>query len=347
MKLFSSLALKYDGTTLLVLDQRKLPREESWLKCHTPEEMSCYIKQLSVRGAPLIGIAAATALALYAEGGASDDNITRAARQLKSARPTAVNLAYAIDKLMEDFPLCTKEGITRRADEIIAEEYAMSCNMSGHGAALIASNETILTHCNTGGLVTNGPGTALGAVIEAHRQGKKVQVYVDETRPLLQGGRLTTWELEKEGIPYTLICDNMAASLMAKGVITRVMVGADRIAINGDFANKIGTYSVAVNAHYHNVPFHIVAPVSTIDFQCANGQEIPIEERAAGEVRGASGCFGTIEWSPENAPVYNPSFDVTPACLVTSHVLDSGVYTQKEVKEHSLKTLCQRQQAEV
>lgn len=174
---------------------------------------------------------------------------------------------------------------------------------------------------------------------EAHKQNKNIHIYVDETRPLLQGGRLTTYELEREGIPYTLICDNMAATLMRDGKIQRVLVGADRIATNGDFANKIGTYSVAILAKFHNIPFHTVAPVSTIDFECSSGMQIPIEMRKSEEVQGASGHFGSVRWAPKNSKTYNPAFDVTPVDLVHSIILDTGVYDQKSIKEGAIKSL--------
>ncbi|OFZ80758.1 MAG: S-methyl-5-thioribose-1-phosphate isomerase [Bdellovibrionales bacterium RIFOXYD1_FULL_55_31] len=194
--------------------------------------------------------------------------------------------------------------------------------MAEHGSALIQDGDSILTHCNTGGLATAGIGTALGVIRRAHEQGKRLHVYVDETRPLFQGARLTAWELQKLGIPYTLICDNMAASLMGQGKVSRIFVGADRIARNGDAANKIGTYSLAVQAAYHRIPFYVVAPRTTLDEKCATGKDIPIEERAPDEVRGGH--------SPKFAPVYNPAFDVTPRTLITELILDSGL--MKNVK---------------
>jgi methylthioribose-1-phosphate isomerase len=227
------------------------------------------------------------------------------------------------------------------AYRILEAEVAMNQSMAARGAALVQHGESILTHCNTGSLATPGVGTALGVIREAHRQGKNIHVFVDETRPLLQGGRLTAYELKREGIPYTLICDNMAASLMRAGKISRVFVGADRIALNGDFANKIGTYSVAVLARHHNVPFHAVAPVSTVDIDCVDGSHIEIEQRSAPEVRGVSGSFGLIRWAPADSPVHNPAFDVTPSNLVTSIVLDTGVYSAKELNAGVLGTLKQ------
>jgi methylthioribose-1-phosphate isomerase len=194
----------------------------------------------------------------------------------------------------------------------------------------------VLTHCNTGGLATAGVGTALGVVRRAWEDGKRLHVYVDETRPLLQGARLTAWELRRLGIPYTLQTDGMAAVLLRAGKVQRVLVGADRVARNGDFANKVGTYGLAVLCHHHGVPFHPVAPWSTVDLSVADGGQIPIEDRAPEEVRGASGAFGTVSWAPEDAPVFNPSFDVTPASLVTSLVLDRGVFSREALAAGAL-----------
>jgi len=249
-----------------------------------------------------------------------------------------VNLMYAMDMMIKDSDL-SPESLKKKAYLMMKEEVDMYLAMARHGAQLVNVGDGILTHCNTGALATPGIGTALGVIREAHAQGKKIHVYVDETRPLLQGARLTAYELKKFGIPYTVICDNMAAVLMAQGKIQRVFLGADRIAINGDFANKIGTYTVAITAKYHNVPFHPVAPLSTVDFKCENGKSIPIEERAPKEVLGASGSFGTVRWAPENSPVYNPAFDVTPVELVESLILDTGVYTRAELQNGVLKRL--------
>jgi len=236
--------------------------------------------------------------------------------------------------------------VCAKALELFDKEVKMNDAMAKFGASLVRDGEGILTHCNTGSLATPGKGTALGVIREAFAQGKKIHVYVDETRPLLQGGRLTAYELERAGIPYTLICDNMAATLMRQGKIQRIFVGSDRIALNGDFANKIGTYSVAVLAHYHHIPFHTVAPTSTVDFNCTDGSNIPIEERKKEEVLGASGSFGSVLWAPKNAQTYNPAFDVTPVDLVESIILDTGIYTQKELKNGVLRSLHQQQQTQ-
>ena len=220
------------------------------------------------------------------------------------------------------------------AQAIFAEDVRLCEGMATHGAALIQDGEHLLTHCNTGGLATAGIGTALGVIRRAHEQGKRLHVYADETRPLLQGGRLTAWELQRLGIPATLITDSMAALLLRDGKVQRVLVGSDRVAANGDFANKVGTYGLAVQAHFHGVPFHPVAPFSTVDLACPNGAAIPIELRNAAEVRG----FGPLRWAPETMPAWNPSFDVTPVDLVTSLVLDRGVYTAAQLKAGALRS---------
>jgi methylthioribose-1-phosphate isomerase len=207
---------------------------------------------------------------------------------------------------------------------------------------LIHDGEGIMTHCNTGGLSTVGIGTALGGIIRAFEQGKAIHVYVDETRPLLQGARLTCWELDRLKIPHTLICDSMSALLIRRQKVQRVMVGADRIAMNGDFASKVGTYGLAVLANHHHLPFHVAAPFSTVDFSCNTGDNIPIEERNADEVRGAKGFFGDVRWSPYGTHVFNPSFDVTPVGLVTNLVLDSGIYSNMELCQNVLHGLCER-----
>ncbi|MBI2810165.1 MAG: S-methyl-5-thioribose-1-phosphate isomerase [Candidatus Melainabacteria bacterium] len=328
----NSLSMHYDQGALSVLDQQKLPLEEVWIDVQTPEQMCEIIVSLKVRGAPLIGIAAICSLAQMAERGESREAIETAAHLLRKSRPTAVNLSIYIDRVLAVMaPASDYRGaVLNEVEKIFNEDTALCKAMGEAGAQLIEEGENILTYCNTGSLATAGIGTALGVIKEAHAQGKKIHVYACETRPLLQGGRLTAWELEQNGIPYTLICDNMAAFLMQQGKIDRVLVGADRIAANGDFANKIGTYSVAVLAHCHGVPFHVVAPYTTIDPRCPDGQHIKIEERSPDEVRGASGSFGKVRWSPANAPVYNPAFDVTPAPLVTSYILDTGSLSLEE-----------------
>ncbi len=319
---FEALSLRVRDEKLEVLDQRLLPSQEVWLECHTPDDMVTCIRQLSIRGAPMIGVGAALALTQYAERGATPKEFVQAAEKLRLSRPTAVNLMHAIDRMLDS------KNYSEESTKLIREERKSCQEMACLGASLIQEGEGILTHCNTGGLATPGIGTAIGVIRKAFEGGKNIHVYVDETRPLLQGGRLTAWELERLKIPYTLICDNMAASLMREGKIHRVFVGADRIAANGDFANKIGTYSVAVLARYHKIPFYPVAPVSTLDLRCEKGGDIPIEQRPAEEVRG----YAKWQWSPSEASVYNPSFDVTPSELIEALILDTGIFTREELK---------------
>ncbi len=328
-------SIKYEKGKLSILDQQLLPGKEEWVSVQSPEHMVEIIRALKVRGAPLIGVSAALALAQIAEEGASLADIEEKAKLLALARPTAVNLAACIDRVMNAARASKdpQQAIIQEAEAIFLEDVAMCLQMGKVGADLVGEGEAILTYCNTGALATAGIGTAFSVLKTAHEQGKKIHVYACETRPLLQGGRLTAWELEKNGIPYTLICDNMAASLMKSGKISRVFLGADRIAHNGDFANKIGTYSVAVLAKFHNVPFHVVAPYTTIDHACPNGDAIHIEQRSAEEVRGAHGSFGDVTWTPKNAPVYNPAFDVTPHDLVTSYITEQGNLSAEEIAQ--------------
>ncbi len=328
MNPFESLGLRYDGRALWVLDQTRLPDEELWLDGSEPVAMIALIQRLAVRGAPLIGVAAAACMGTFADRGASASEYSAACAALRAARPTAVNLMWAMDRMR------AATEPSAEAHAIFAEDVRLCEGMAEHGAALIQDGEGLLTHCNTGGLATAGIGTALGVIRRAHEQGKRLHVYADETRPLLQGGRLTAWELQRLGIPATLITDSMAALLLRDGKVQRVLVGSDRVAANGDFANKVGTYGLAVQAHFHGVPFHPVAPFSTVDLACPNGAAIPIELRDAAEVRG----YGPLRWAPEGMPAWNPSFDVTPVDLVTSLVLDRGVYTAAELKAGALRS---------
>lgn len=329
-------AIRYDQGELQVLNQQKLPHELEWIQVETPEQMVEIITSLKVRGAPMIGIAAVLSLSQLAQRGASRETLEQAAELLKHSRPTAVNLATYIERILTEMnkQIDFRLAVIQTASAIYEEDINLCQQIGTAGADLIEEGEHILTICNTGSLATAGIGTALGVIKTAQAQGKKVHVYACETRPLLQGGRLTAWELEQNAIPYTLICDSMAAMLMRQGKIDRVLVGADRIAINGDFANKIGTYSLAVLAQYHKIPFHVVAPYTTIDPNCPNGDAIKIEQRAADEVRGAAGSFGKVIWSPINAPVYNPAFDVTPAQLITSYILDTGNWSLSSFQSH-------------
>ena len=317
MKTLFSLGLKYEKGAVWVLDQTRLPHEENWIECGSPDHMVDLIRTLAVRGAPLIGVAAALAIGDYARKGAHIDQILVAAGKLRASRPTAVNLMAAMDRLVfnRSPETLTREGLMLESRKIFEEDVALAEILAEKGAALIADGDGILTHCNTGGLVTAGVGTALGSIRRAFEQGKKIHVYVDETRPLLQGARLTTWELKKLGIPFTLICDNMAGFLMSQGKVQKVFVGADRIACNGDFANKIGTYGAAVLAHHHHIPFYVVAPHTTFDENCPTGKDIPVEQRNPDEVRAGE--------SPSDCPVWNPAFDVTPRSLITGIVFDN------------------------
>lgn len=327
-------------TQLWVLDQTLLPHEEKWLEIKTIEDCIKAIKALQVRGAPLIGVVASLSLAQSALQGRSLEQLKLETQALKEARPTAVNLMVCMDRIQKVLESDgTKEKLLQLAVEIFNEDVQLCEKIAQNGVQLIGQNESILTHCNTGGLATAGVGTALGIIRKAHEQGKNIHVYVDETRPLLQGGRLTTWELKKLGIPYTLITDTMAASLMAQKKVHKIFVGCDRIAMNGDFANKIGTYSLAVLAHHHQIPFYVAGPYTTMDRECLSGDQIPIEQRPAKEVLGVEGAFGKVQWAPEGSSVYNPSFDVTPAPFVSQWVLDFGVFKQDDFKQGRVK-LC-------
>lgn len=333
-----SISLRWEDNQLYILDQQFLPAKEKWVLVESPDHMVDIIKALKVRGAPLIGVAAALSLAQWSLKGVSLSDFTKQAEKLRASRPTAVNLMNALDRLLvvaRETDASSQE-IRDAALAIYDEDVLLCQSMAKVGAELIDDGDNILTHCNTGGLATVGVGTALGVIIEAHKQGKKIHVYVDETRPLLQGGRLTTWELEKAKVPYTLICDNMSGSLMAQGKINKVFLGADRIAMNGDFANKIGTYNLGVLCHYHKVPFYTVAPQTTLDKNCDSGKDIPIEMRRDHEVRGVFGSFGEVIWSPNEAPTYNPAFDVTPATLLTGIVLDGRVFLRDDLVEGRL-----------
>ena len=320
--------------TLTLLDQTMLPREETYLEYTDPAEVALAIRDLVVRGAPAIGCAAAYGVALAAIRYTGDDPgelsaaVREAMQTLGRSRPTAVNLFWALDR-MEDLLDSLREkqceeirdALENEAIRIFAEDLAACRTMGDFGAELIPGNAKILTHCNAGALATAGYGTALGVIRSAHRDGKVSMVWVDETRPVLQGARLTAWEMVREGIPATLITDSMAGAIMAAGEVDFVVVGSDRIAANGDVANKIGTYTVAVLARRHNIPFIVAAPVSTIDFRIPTGEDIPIEERDPVEVLG----YGSERWAPEGVKIYNPAFDVTPAELVTAIVTEKGV----------------------
>ena len=324
MVTLQSRSLRVYADALEYLDQTRLPQAEEWVRCDSPEAWQHAVKHLAIRGAPLIGLSAAFVLAQYAARHPQSD-WQLVSDRLRATRPTAVNLMYCLDAM----EACFAQGahaLAERAQALFEEDRALCQRMAERGADLLASGDRVLTHCNTGALATAGVGTAIGALAIAKQRGIDLHVYVDETRPLLQGGRLTAWEMADLGIPYQLITDSMAASLMAAGKVDKVMVGADRICANGDFANKVGTYMLAVAAHYHQVPFYVVAPYTTVDPACATGAAIPIEQRDGAEVRGAAGAFGEVVWAPSDAPVWNPAFDVTPASLVTAWILDTGVF---------------------
>ncbi len=324
MTTLQALGLSYHAGVLCILDQTLLPEKEEWVVVRNPEHMIQLIQRLAVRGAPLIGIAAALALANFAKSSVDVCQIQNAAKALRAARPTAVNLMWAIDRMLAT-PHLDGENLLQAALQMAHEDKMMCEAMAEHAFALIEDGDQILTVCNSGGLATVGVGTALGALISAHQRGKRIHVYACETRPLLQGARLTAWELAKAGVPFTLLCDSAAATAMQQKKISSCFVGADRIAANGDFANKIGTYALALAARFHKIPFYAVAPESTCDPECPSGASIPIEERADHEVLGVKGSFGEVQWAPPGASVFNPAFDVTPFSLVSGVILNTGI----------------------
>jgi len=327
--------VRWDGSRLVLLDQTRLPTQEVDTPCATWPEVAGAIRTLVVRGAPAIGVAAAFGVALAARQSQAGDfdgllaDLEAAIKGLGATRPTAVNLFWALERMRRaalahrELPLGRlKERLVGEAQAILEEDIAANRAMGAHGAALVPAGARLLTHCNAGALATAGYGTALGVVRAAHAQGKLALVWVDETRPVMQGSRLTAWEMAREGIPHRLIADVAAASVMRQGLVDLVVTGADRIAANGDTANKIGTYGVAVLARHHGVPFYVAAPFSTIDPAIASGDAIVIEERDAAEVRGVAGR----QTAPAASPVFNPAFDVTPAELITAIITERGVY---------------------
>jgi methylthioribose-1-phosphate isomerase len=314
-----------------MIDQTKLPREEVYVTCTTYDEVAGAIRTMVIRGAPAIGVAAAMGVALgvlHADPARFDAEFERICDALAATRPTAVNLFWAIDRMkrvfreVRDEPVeRIRERLIREARQIRLEDIAINEAIGRNGMDLVPDCKTVLTHCNAGALATAGYGTALGVVRAAISSGKTIDVFADETRPFLQGARLTVWELQHDGIPATLITDNMAGHFLKSGRIGCVVVGADRIAANGDVANKIGTYSVAVLAKENSVPFYVAAPISTLDLTLASGAEIPIEQRAASEV---THVFG-VAVAPEGTAVENPAFDVTPNRYVTAIITERGV----------------------
>jgi len=326
--------LEWTDAGVRFIDQTKLPTEEVYVTSRTYEAVADAIRTMVVRGAPAIGVAAAMGIAL----GARDCNpadiaefrnhFGRVCRLIGETRPTAVNLFWAIRRMQRRFeelsgkPITEiKLGLIEEAQRMHAEDIAANEAMGRHGAVLLPSSGGVLTHCNAGALATAGYGTALGVIRAAVESGKNIHVFADETRPFLQGSRLTAWELMKDGIPTTVISDNMAGAMMSKGKIGAVIVGADRIAANGDTANKIGTYSVAILAKEHGIPFYVAAPFSTVDLETSDGSQIPIEQRAATEVTHLAGR----QIAPDNVQVENPAFDVTPAKYITAIITERGV----------------------
>ncbi|OGW52678.1 MAG: S-methyl-5-thioribose-1-phosphate isomerase [Nitrospirae bacterium RIFCSPLOWO2_02_42_7] len=324
-----------------MLDQTRLPLEVTFFDCRTYHDVAKGIKDLIIRGAPAIGVAAAMGVALGAQEINTKnfknfyDELEKVCNHIGSTRPTAVNLFWAINR-MKEFTLYNKEkpiseikkALIDEANRILQEDIEACKTMGRHGAQFIKDGDTILTHCNAGALATGGYGTALGVIRAAKEEGKEIKVFADETRPVLQGARLTAWELMEDGIAVTLITDNMAGYFMKKGMINLCIVGADRIARNGDVANKIGTYSVAVLAREHGIPFYVAAPLSTIDFNIPSGEHIPIEERNPAEV---SHIFGKTQIAPSKVRILNPAFDVTPARYIAAIITEKGCFKPEDI----------------
>ncbi len=316
---------------VVMIDQTRLPREETYVTCRTYLEVADAIKTMVIRGAPAIGVAAAMGMALgalHADPERLDEEIETIGATLAATRPTAVNLFWAIDRMKRLYASLRgqtagqiRAALVREAQQVYLEDIAINEAIGRHGAALVPDGKTVLTHCNAGALATAGYGTALGVIRAAVAAGKQIDVFADETRPFLQGARLTVWELMQDGIPTKLITDNMAGHFLRSGRIGCVVVGADRIARNGDVANKVGTYSVAVLAKENKVPFFVAAPISTLDLTLDSGDQIPIEQRPATEV---TEVFG-VPVAPENTEVENPAFDVTPSRYVTAIITERGV----------------------
>lgn len=331
----------FEEEKLYILDQTKLPSEEVYIITEDYQEVCEAIKNLSVRGAPAIGIAAAYAVYLAAKaikGSDFSEELLKAAEIIKSSRPTAVNLSWAVDKQLDLTSKVTDKReaekiLLETAHEILREDIEMNKKMGDFGSTLFSKKMNVLTHCNAGSLATGGYGTALGVIRSAYRDGKINMVYADETRPLLQGSRLTVYELMKDDIPVTLITDSMAAYHMKQGLINCIITGADRIVANGDTANKIGTYNLGVLAKYHNIPLYIAAPYSTFDFALKTGEEIIIENRKPDEVRSFAGKFS----APKDCLVSNPAFDVTPAELITAIITERGIISP--VNEENIRKL--------
>jgi len=340
--------LEWTDQGVRFIDQTKLPTEEIYVVCTTYQQVADVIRNMVVRGAPAIGVAAGMGIALGVKNSKAENvrdlktDIDQICKVMGETRPTAVNLFWAIRRMQDKFeslrvrPLAQiKQALVEEAQRMHAEDIAANQAMGRHGAALMPSSGGVLTHCNAGALATAGYGTALGVIRAAVEQGKKIHVYADETRPFLQGSRLTAWELMKDGIPTTVISDNMAGAMMKQGKIAAIVVGADRIAANGDVANKIGTYTVAVLAKEHGIPFYVAAPISTVDLETPDGSGIPIEQRNGKEVTHIAGK----QMVPDGVGVENPAFDVTPAEYVAAIITERGV--AKAPYEESLRKLAE------
>lgn len=325
--------IEMNSGVVKMIDQRQLPRRFEIVECRDYRTLAHAIKDMTIRGAPAIGAAAAFGLALAAlesQASTRDDflrDLDAAEKILRVTRPTAVNLMWALDRVMQKARAQNldvnglRDFVVQEAQNIAEEDVAINTAMAKHGATLIDDGDTVLTHCNAGALATVDVGTALGVIIEAHKQGKRIHVMVDETRPRLQGAKLTAWELIQAGVPMTLIADNAAGHYLRKGIVKKCFVGSDRVAANGDVANKVGTYKVAVVAHENSVPFYAVMPTSTIDMNLPNGDLIPIEERDAHEVTHIDG----VAIAPDGVKVGNPAFDVTPFKYVTAIVTERDI----------------------
>jgi methylthioribose-1-phosphate isomerase len=335
--------VEWKNGVVRLLDQSRLPAQVEFLDCRDYRAVAEAIRELKVRGAPAIGVTAALGVALGAQAVSVADfstfshAVVAICDYLAATRPTAVNLFWAIDRMKQKLaslggqPIAfAKTALIAEAQAILDEDIALCKAMGKHGAALIRDGQTVLTHCNAGALATAGYGTALGVIRAAWEQGKKIHVIADETRRVLQGARLTAWELMQDQIPVTLITDNMAGSLMRQGKIHLCVVGADRIAANGDVANKIGTYSVAVLAKAHGIPFYVAAPYSTIDLKTKSGEDIPIEQRNPLEV---TTIHGSHPVAPAGVAVYNPAFDVTPAELITGIITERGIFKPSQLAD--------------
>jgi methylthioribose-1-phosphate isomerase len=333
----------WENGRAMILDQVKLPHEVTYIKCKSHSMVAACIRDMNIRGAPAIGIATAMGIALGAAGLKASsyaelmEGLEKVFQDLLSTRPTAVNIKWAVDRIKrlleskKDEPAdALKEALVVEAENILSEDIEVNKAIGRFGAELVPNGARVLTHCNAGSLATGGYGTATAPMLVAREQGKDIRVFADETRPLLQGARLTSWELMQAGIPVTLITDNSAGALMKRGEIDMAIVGTDRTARNGDVANKIGTYTVAVLCKEHGIPFYVAAPTSSIDFSMPSGDMIPIEERSSEEVTNVS---GKCRVAPEGVEVRNMAFDVTPAKYVTAIITEKGVFKPEKLKE--------------